>query len=50
LEKDPSDRTDDDIDTLLEFTQQLKAFSNMTMAVRRALCADMVNPKLNLYS
>ncbi|KAF7274030.1 hypothetical protein GWI33_013284, partial [Rhynchophorus ferrugineus] len=42
LEKEPSERTEDDIDTLLEFTQQLKAFNNMTLAVRRALCAVMV--------
>ncbi|XP_070526407.1 rap guanine nucleotide exchange factor 6 isoform X2 [Cardiocondyla obscurior] len=42
LEKDPVDRTEDDIETLLEFTQQLKAFTNMTLAVRRALCAVMV--------
>lgn len=42
LEKEPSERTDDDIETLLEFTQQLKAFTNMTLAVRRALCAVMV--------
>ncbi|XP_076227228.1 rap guanine nucleotide exchange factor 2 isoform X8 [Nomia melanderi] len=42
LEKDPMERTEDDIETLLEFTQQLKAFTNMTLAVRRALCAVMV--------
>lgn len=42
LEKDPSDRTEEDIEILLEFTQQLKAFTNMTLAVRRALCAVMV--------
>lgn len=42
LEKDPVERTEDDIETLLEFTQQLKAFTNMTLAVRRALCAVMV--------
>ncbi|XP_063703406.1 rap guanine nucleotide exchange factor 2 isoform X3 [Culicoides brevitarsis] len=42
LEKDPSDRTVDDIETLLEFTQKLKAFTNMTLAVRRALCSVMV--------
>ncbi|RZF43997.1 hypothetical protein LSTR_LSTR007269 [Laodelphax striatellus] len=42
LEKDPSDRTDDDIEVLLEFTQHLKAFTNMTLAVRRALCSVMV--------
>lgn len=42
LEKDPSDRNSDDIDTLLEFTQHLKAFTNMTLSVRRALVATMV--------
>ncbi|XP_055593445.1 rap guanine nucleotide exchange factor 2 isoform X2 [Uranotaenia lowii] len=42
LEKDPSDRTVDDIETLLDFTQKLKAFTNMTFAVRRALCSVMV--------
>lgn len=42
LEKDPSERTDDDIEVLLEFTQHLKAFTNTTLTVRRALCAVMV--------
>ncbi|XP_059092785.1 rap guanine nucleotide exchange factor 2-like isoform X1 [Tigriopus californicus] len=42
LEKDPNDRTEEDVDTLLEFTQHLKAFTNMTMYVRRALVATMV--------
>lgn len=42
LEKDPSERTEEDIETLLELTQHLKAFTNMTLAVRRALCAVMV--------
>ncbi|KAK7067439.1 Rap guanine nucleotide exchange factor 2, partial [Halocaridina rubra] len=42
LEKDPSERTDDDIEILLEFTQRLQAFSNMTLAVRRAMCQAMV--------
>ncbi|CAH1955339.1 unnamed protein product [Acanthoscelides obtectus] len=42
LEKEPSERTEDDIETLLEFTQHLKAFTNMTLAVRRALCSVMV--------
>ena len=42
LEKDPNERTEDDIEILLEFTQHLKAFTNMTLAVRRALCAVMV--------
>lgn len=42
LEKDPSDRTDDDIEILLEFMQHFPAFANMTLAIRRALCAVMV--------
>ncbi|XP_071455604.1 rap guanine nucleotide exchange factor 2 [Hetaerina americana] len=42
LEKDPSERGEEDIETLLEFTQHLKAFTNMTLAVRRALCSVMV--------
>ncbi|XP_026686293.1 rap guanine nucleotide exchange factor 2-like, partial [Diaphorina citri] len=43
LEKDPSERTDDDIEQLLDFTQHLKAFTNMTLAVRKALCGVMVS-------
>ncbi|GAB6028163.1 hypothetical protein CHUAL_002370 [Chamberlinius hualienensis] len=42
LEKYPQERTEDDIETLLEFMQHLPAFANMTLAVRRALCAVMV--------
>ncbi|XP_030377448.1 rap guanine nucleotide exchange factor 2 isoform X2 [Scaptodrosophila lebanonensis] len=42
LEKDPSERTEDDVEILLEFTQGLKAFTNITLAVRRALCSVMV--------
>ncbi|KAK2865612.1 hypothetical protein Q7C36_001668 [Tachysurus vachellii] len=42
LEKDPADRTDDDIEQLLEFVQQLPAFSSLSVSVRRALCAVMV--------
>ncbi|CAG7722816.1 unnamed protein product [Allacma fusca] len=42
LEKDPSERTGDDINTLLEFTQHLDAFKDMTISVRRALCTVMV--------
>ncbi|XP_077300830.1 PDZ domain-containing guanine nucleotide exchange factor isoform X2 [Arctopsyche grandis] len=42
LEKDPSERNEDDLETLLEFTQPLKAFTNMTLTVRRALCSVMV--------
>nr|CAD7442900.1 unnamed protein product [Timema bartmani] len=46
LEKDPVDRNEDDIEILLEFTQQLKAFTNMTLAVRRALCSVMPLAKM----
>ena len=42
LEKDPSDRNEEDVEILLEFTQHLKAFTNMTLSVRRALVATMV--------
>ncbi|RZC37158.1 rap guanine nucleotide exchange factor 2, partial [Asbolus verrucosus] len=42
LEKEPPERTEDDVEALLEFTQHLKAFTNMTLAVRRALCSVMV--------
>ncbi|XP_073680833.1 rap guanine nucleotide exchange factor 6 isoform X2 [Garra rufa] len=41
LEKDAVDRTDDDIEQLLEFMHQLPAFANMTMSVRRELCRVM---------
>ena len=39
LEKDPVDRTEEDLEILLEFTQTLEAFNQYTMAVRRALCS-----------
>ncbi|XP_051869215.1 rap guanine nucleotide exchange factor 6 isoform X3 [Pristis pectinata] len=42
LEKEPADRTDDDIEQLLEFMHQLPAFANMTMFVRRELCSVMI--------
>ncbi|KAM4675109.1 rap guanine nucleotide exchange factor 6 [Discoglossus pictus] len=42
LEKEPADRTDDDIEQLLEFMHQLPAFVNMTMSVRRKLCSVMI--------
>ncbi|KAE8613963.1 hypothetical protein XENTR_v10007939 [Xenopus tropicalis] len=42
LEKEPTDRTDDDIEQLLEFMHQLPAFVNMTMSVRRKLCSVMI--------
>lgn len=42
LEKEPSDRTETDIQALLDFMQHLPAFANMTMNVRQELCAVMV--------
>ncbi|XP_041363202.1 rap guanine nucleotide exchange factor 6-like isoform X3 [Gigantopelta aegis] len=42
LEKDLSERTEDDIETLLDFMQHFRAFANMTLATRRALTAVMV--------
>ena len=33
---------EEDIETLLEFMQHLPAFANMTLSVRRELCAVMV--------
>uniref|UniRef100_A0AAY4DI30 Rap guanine nucleotide exchange factor 2 n=1 Tax=Denticeps clupeoides TaxID=299321 RepID=A0AAY4DI30_9TELE len=42
LEKEPIDRTDDDIEQLLEFMGQLPAFANLSVWVRRELCAVMV--------
>ncbi|TRY68125.1 hypothetical protein DNTS_025219 [Danionella cerebrum] len=42
LEKDPMDRTDDDIEQLLEFVQQLPAFASLSVSVRRELCTVMV--------
>jgi Rap guanine nucleotide exchange factor 2 len=42
LEKDPSERSENDVEVLLQFTQNLKAFTNMTLTVRRALCSVLV--------
>ena len=42
LEKDPVDRTSEDIERLLDFTQKLDAFTHMTNAVQRQLCRVMV--------
>ncbi|CAO1435214.1 unnamed protein product [Diamesa hyperborea] len=42
LEKDPTERSESDVEVLLGFTQNLKAFTNMTLTVRRALCSVMV--------
>uniref|UniRef100_A0A8C1J6F0 Rap guanine nucleotide exchange factor (GEF) 6 n=1 Tax=Cyprinus carpio TaxID=7962 RepID=A0A8C1J6F0_CYPCA len=53
LEKDAVDRTDDDIEQLLEFMHQLPAFANMTMSVRRELCRvmmfEVVEQELDLW-
>jgi len=42
LEKDPSDRSKEDIEILMEFTHTLTAFADMTHAVRYNMCAVMV--------
>lgn len=42
LEKEPTERSESDVEVLLNFTQNLKAFTNMTLTVRRALCSVMV--------
>ena len=42
LEKDPIDRTEVEIDTLMEFTQTLEAFADITQAVRNKMCAVMI--------
>ena len=42
LEKDPSDRSKEDIEILMEFTHTLEAFSDMTHAVRFNMCSVMV--------
>ena len=42
LQKHPQDRTDDDIEILLDFIQHFRAFANMTLPTRRALCAVMM--------
>ena len=38
LEKDPKERTPDDLDILLRFTQELEAFKPFTMGVTKAFC------------
>ncbi|XP_076825395.1 uncharacterized protein LOC143470976 isoform X3 [Clavelina lepadiformis] len=42
LKKETDDRNQDDLETLMEFTKSLRAFSNMTEPVRRALCNVMI--------
>ena len=38
LEKDPKERTPEDLEILLRFTQELEAFNNFTMGVTKAFC------------
>ena len=38
LEKDPKERTSEDLDILLRFTQELEAFKPFTMGVTKAFC------------
>eukprot|EP00795_Rhopilema_esculentum_P012593 gene12593-3296_t len=42
LEKDPSERTENDINILMDFVQHLPAFSKVSYNVRREMCAYMV--------
>ncbi|XP_067877876.1 rap guanine nucleotide exchange factor 2-like [Heterodontus francisci] len=47
LRKDPRNRTDEDIEQLLEFMQQLPAFSNLPISIKRELCTMMVFQVVN---
>ena len=38
LEKDPKERSPEDLDILLRFTQELEAFKPFTMGVTKAFC------------
>lgn len=38
LDKDPMERTDDEIDYLLDYMQRLPAFAGYTQSVRRLFC------------
>ena len=42
LEKDPKERTPEDLDILLRFTQELEAFKPFTMGVTKAFCEGML--------
>lgn len=42
LEKPPAERSENDVHILLDFTQHLHAFANMTLSIREALCKVMV--------
>lgn len=48
FEKDPQDRTDEDIDILADYTKTLPAFMNLTDPVRRKLCSYMVFVQIDL--
>ena len=48
FEKDPQDRTEDDIDILADYTKTLPAFMNLTDPVRRKLCSYMVFVQIDL--
>lgn len=41
LDKEPLDRTDADVDALLDFVKHLAAFANHTQSLQRALCAAL---------
>ena len=45
LEKDPKERTPEDLEILLRFTQELEAFNNFTMGVTKAFCEGMKHTK-----
>ena len=42
LEKDPHERTEEDIEILMEFTHTLDAFCDLTHGVRQKMCATMI--------
>lgn len=48
FEKDPQDRTEEDIDILADYTKTLPAFMNLTDPVRRKLCSYMVFVQIDL--
>lgn len=41
LDKEPSDRSDADVDALLDFVKHLAAFTHHTQSLQRALCAAL---------
>lgn len=42
LEKEPNERTEDDIHMLLDFMQHMPAFANLPVCLKRELCWKMV--------